>query len=67
MDVRRSKLEQGEECAERETSMEEFIKRSYIRGYHVYKEVWWTAVGESLVCERDPENASDAAVRKQLS
>ena len=29
-----------------------------------YKEVWWTAVGELLVCKRD---ASDAAVRKQLS
>ena len=68
MDVRRGKLEQGEERMERVTSMEEFFERNCsIRGYHVYKEVWWTAVRESLVCEREPENASDAAVRKQLS
>ena len=27
--------------------------------YHAYKEVWEAAVGELLVCEREPENASD--------
>ena len=41
-----------------------------IRGYHVYKEVWEAAVGESLVCEREPKNASDryaVAVKEELS
>ena len=38
---------------EKVTAMEEFFKRnSCIRDYHVYKEVWEAAVGESLVCER---------------
>ena len=38
--------------------------------YNAYKEVWEAAVGESLVCEKEPENASDryaVAVRKELS
>ena len=60
MHVRRSKLEQEEERAERVTAMEESFKRNCcIRGYHIYKEVWEAAVGELLVCEREPENASD--------
>ena len=71
MDVRRGKLEQGEECTERVTAMEEFFERNcYTQGYHVYKEVWGAAVGESVTCEREPENASDrytVAVRKELS
>ena len=45
---------------QRVTAMEEFFERNCcIREYHVYKEVWETAVGESLVCEREPKNASD--------
>ena len=51
--------------------MEEFFERNCcIRGYHVYKEVWEAAVGEALVCEREPENASDryaVAVKKEGS
>ena len=40
--------------------MEEFFKRNCcIQGYLVYKEVWKTAVGEALVYEREPENASN--------
>ena len=40
--------------------MEEFFERNCCtRGYHIYKEVWEAAVGEGLVCEREPENASD--------
>ena len=35
--------------------MEEFFKRDCIRGYHVYKEEWEAAVGEALVCEKEPE------------
>ena len=41
-----------------------------IWGYHVYKEEWEAAVGELLVCEREPKNASDqyaVAVKKELS
>ena len=42
------------------TGMEEFLGRNCcIQGYHVYKEVWEAAVGEALVCEREPENVSD--------
>ena len=60
MDVGRGKLEQGEERTERVTAMEEFFERNCCtRGYHIYKEVWGAAVGESLVYEREPENASD--------
>ena len=45
---------------ERVTAMEEFFKRNCcIRGYHLYKEVWKALLGESLVCEREPENAFD--------
>ena len=51
--------------------MEEFFERNCcIRGYHAYKEVWEAAVGEALVCEREPENASDryaVAVEKEGS
>ena len=53
------------------TAMEEFFGRKCcIRGYHIYKEVWEAAVGESLECERDPENASNryaVAVKKEPS
>ena len=62
MDVRRGKLEQGEERMEIVTAMEESFERNCsTRDYHiqfVYEEVWGAAVGESLVCEREPENAS---------
>ena len=71
MDVKSGKLEQGEERTERVTAMEQFFERNCCnRGYHIYKEVWGVAVGESLVCEREPENASDryaVAMRKELS
>ena len=46
-----------------------FERKCCIRGYHLYKEVWEAAVGESLVCEREPENTSDryaVAVKKEL-
>ena len=39
--------------------MEEIKVLSCIRGYHVNKDVWTAAVGETLVCEREPENAID--------
>ena len=48
--------------------MEKFFKRNCIHGYHVYKEVWAATVGEALVCEREPQNASNryaVAVKKE--
>ena len=40
--------------------MEELLeRRCCVRDYHVYKEVWAAAVGEVLICEREPDNASD--------
>ena len=70
MHARRGKLQQGEETYG-EAVMEQFFERNgCIWAYHAYKEVWEAAVGESLVCEREPENASDrytVAVKKELS
>ena len=37
--------------------MEEIEVLSCIRGYHVHKDVWTAAVGETLVCQREPKNA----------
>ena len=28
-----------------------------VRGYHVYKDMWAAAIGEVLVCSREPTNA----------
>ena len=36
---------------ERVTSMEVFLKRNCIQGYHIYKEVCEVAIGEALACE----------------
>ena len=47
--------------------MNEFSRLSSIRGYHVYKDIWDTAIGEMLACEREPRNAEDhyaVAVKK---
>ena len=30
-----------------------------VRGFHVYKEVWETAIEEVLMCHREPTNATD--------
>ena len=32
---------------------------SCIRGYHQYKDIWQAAVGEELLCEREPRNSHD--------
>ena len=32
---------------------------SHIKGYHVYKAVWSPLIGESLLCEREPDNPID--------
>ena len=28
-----------------------------VRGYHVYKDIWAAAIGEELVCIREPTNS----------
>ena len=30
-----------------------------MRGYHVYNDIWEAAVGETLVCIREPRNTHD--------
>ena len=30
-----------------------------VRGYHVYQAIWAAAIGEELLCEREPTNAFD--------
>ena len=39
--------------------MEAYECASCIRGYHVYRHIWSTAVGEVLLCEREPTNSRD--------
>ena len=34
-------------------------RRCCVQGYHVYKDMWEAAVGEVLICEREPDNASN--------
>ena len=54
---------------EAKTAMDDVYERSCcVRGYHVYKAIWTASVGEPLICERVPENASDryaVAVKKE--
>ena len=33
--------------------------QSYIRGYHVYMDVWTPSIGETLLLRREPENPND--------
>ncbi len=33
---------------------------SYIRGYHVYKEIWSPTIGESLLVKRESDNVKDS-------
>ena len=47
--------------------MEEYEIACCVCGYHVYREIWEAAVGETLVCEREPQNGKDryaVAVKK---
>ena len=32
---------------------------SYVKGYHVYKTLWSSLIGEFLSCEREPDNPMD--------
>ena len=50
--------------------MEELLRLSCVRGYHVYQDVWDAAIGEILTCEREPSNSQDryaVAVKKEGS
>ena len=33
--------------------MEQFILRSCIQGYYLYKDAWTSSIGETLDCERE--------------
>ena len=33
---------------------------SCVRRYHTYQDIWDTAVGEELLCKREPNNARDS-------
>lgn len=37
----------------------DYTRACCVRGYHVYQAVWDAAVGEVLVCKREPTNAVD--------
>ena len=39
----------------------------YVRGYHVYKEVWKAAMEEVLVCHREPTNSTDRYADETLA
>ena len=39
--------------------MESFSLESMVRGYHVYKDIWISSVGEELPCQREPANLHD--------
>ena len=35
-----------------------------VRGYHVYKDMWAAAIGEVLVCSREPTNEGKIIIVK---
>ena len=48
-------------------NMEELLRVSCIRGYRIQRHLWDVALGEVLVCEREPHNVEDCyaiAVKK---
>ena len=40
-------------------AVSEFEYESCIRGYHIYKDIWSSTVGEHLICERETLNSTD--------
>ena len=36
-----------------------FEKDCCVRGYHIYQRVWDAAIGENLICRREPTNERD--------
>ena len=54
-------------CAKMDAQMEEYEIACCVHGYYVYREIWEAAVGETLICEREPQNGKDryaVAVKK---
>ena len=43
-----------------------YKEESFIRGYHLYQNIWSTEVGGSIVCEKEPSNSSDRYVAAAL-
>ena len=43
-------------------TLETFEFSSYIRGYHVYKDVWTPVMEEMLLLRKEPTNENAAAV-----
>ena len=39
--------------------MATFEKDCCVRGYRVYQRVWDAAIGENLICRREPTNESE--------
>ena len=38
---------------------EKYTFKSYVRGFHVYQEIWTPLIGECLECRHEPRNAED--------
>ena len=38
----------------------------FVRGYHVYKDIWAAAIGEVLVCSREPNKSGKIFVVKYI-
>ena len=42
-----------------ENNLQVFEIDSYVRGYHVYMDVWSPVIGETLLVKREPSNVKD--------
>ena len=38
---------------------EKYTFKSYVRGFHVYQEIWTPVIGEFLECSHEPRNVED--------
>ena len=47
----------------RRLTMEQFVLRSCIRGYYIYKDAWTSSIGETLDCECEAANHHDPYYR----
>ena len=56
-----------EEIAPRAEEMACEKEMACVRGYHVYKDIWAAAIGEVLVCSREPTNIGKTFVVKLYS
>ena len=49
-------------CAEEMACEKEMV--CCVRDYHVYKDIWAAAIGEVLVCRREPTNVGEIFIVK---